>query len=234
MRFSGIQKLTLLDFPDHTACILFTPGCNFRCGFCHNPEFVLPEKIREIAPSFIEEAPVLNFLRARQGFLEGVVISGGEPTIWPALPQFIRVVKQLGFLVKLDTNGNNPTMLESLLKEELLDYVALDVKMTLSGYAKLVGKGALEKNIQKSINLLKRGKVPYEFRTTLIREIHTPTVLQEMRSLMRGAARLYLQTFRPEVTLHPKFRTYHPFSGEETQKLVDFFQAVIPEVSIRT
>ena len=117
MRFSGIQKLTLLDFPDHTACILFTPGCNFRCGFCHNPEFVLPEKIREIAPSFIEEAPVLNFLRARQGFLEGVVISGGEPTIWPALPQFFRVVQQRGFLVKLDTNGNNRTMLESTLTE---------------------------------------------------------------------------------------------------------------------
>lgn len=234
MRFSGIQKLTLLDFPDRTACVLFTPGCNFRCGFCHNPEFVLPEKIREIEPSFIEKAPVLNFLRARQGFLEGVVISGGEPTIWPALPGFIREVKQLGFLIKLDTNGNNPTMLETLLKEGLLDYVALDVKTTLAGYTKLVGKGALQKNLQKSINLLKRGKVPYEFRTTLIKEIHTPAALREMRSLMRGAARLYLQTFRPEITLHPKFRTYHPFSGEETRRLMDYFRAVIPEVGIRT
>ncbi|PIR76985.1 MAG: anaerobic ribonucleoside-triphosphate reductase activating protein, partial [Candidatus Magasanikbacteria bacterium CG10_big_fil_rev_8_21_14_0_10_38_6] len=139
MVISGVQPFTLLDFPEKTACIIFTAGCNFRCGYCHNPEFVLPEKIQQIKTSFIDEETIYSFLQKRKGLLDGVVISGGEPTMMGDLPAFIRNIKELGFLVKLDTNGNRPLVLQHLLDEGLLDYVAMDVKTSLVNYADLVG-----------------------------------------------------------------------------------------------
>lgn len=233
MIISGIQKFTLLDFPGKISCIVFTGGCNLRCGYCHNPEFVLPEKLAALAPSFISESAVLSFLKQRQGKLQGVVITGGEPTIMPDLATFIRKVKALGFAIKLDSNGNRPEVLRMLLDQGLIDYVALDVKTGLSRYRALVGSGADECQLRESIELLKEGRVDYEFRSTLIQEVHTPKVLQEMEELFFGAKRLFLQSFRSGVTLDPAFERYHPFPPAEMEKIAERFRALGVTVDIR-
>ena len=233
MKLSAIQRFTILDYPDKVACIAFTPGCNMRCGFCHNPEFVLPEKINELKDSFIAEETFFNFLNKRVGRLEGVVVSGGEPTIWQDLPDFFRKIKAKGFATKLDTNGNNPTMLKRLLDEKLLDYVAMDVKTSLPGYTTLVGVGAKPENIKESIEVLKFSGIPYEFRTTLMKEVHTEEVLREMETLIEGAERYYLQIFRPGHTLHPLFATYHPFSRDEMEALAERFRSLAKHVDVR-
>lgn len=233
MKLSAIQRFTMLDYPGRVACIAFTPGCDMRCGFCHNPEFVLPEKIAELKGNFISSETFFNFLDKRRGLLEGVVVSGGEPTIWHDLPEFFREIKERGFLTKLDTNGNHPEMLRKLLQDKLVDYVAMDVKTSLPEYAKLVGGGVKAENIKESIALLKASGIPYEFRTTLIKEIHPETVLQDMEQLLSGSERYYLQTFRPGHTLNPVFAAYHPFSLGEMQDIVKRFSSVAKEVGIR-
>ncbi len=233
MKLSAIQKFTVLDYPDKVACIAFTPGCNMRCGFCHNPEFVLPEKIQELQGSFIEEETFFNFLEKRRGLLDGVVVSGGEPTIWRDLPEFLAGIKKRGFLVKFDTNGNHPEILRILIEKNLVDYVAMDVKTSLAEYPKLVGGNVKSDHIKESIELLKASNIPHEFRTTLIKEIHTESVLQDMTGLLTGVERYYLQTFRPGHTLNPVFAMYHSFSPEEMKSLIARFSAVAGEVGIR-
>ncbi len=224
----------MLDYPEKIAAIIFTPGCNMRCGFCHNKEFVLPEEIKKIKPSFIPEEAVLNFLESRKGKLDGVVISGGEPTVQSDLQQFIQKVRRMGFLVKLDTNGNLPDVLKNLVNDGLLDYVAMDVKTTLNNYEDLVGKMANPQDIKESLNFLKQGTVPYEFRTTVIDGIHTDDVIKEMAELMRGADKLYLQKFRPETTLDPEFGNKKPIANKQLQKYIQIFQdADIQDVDIR-
>lgn len=212
---------------------MFTLGCNFRCGYCHNPEFVLPESVRALRPSCIPEETFFNFLEERRGLLDGVVVTGGEPTIMPDLPQFFRKIKALGFRTKLDTNGNNPTMLRKLLDDELLDYVAMDVKTSLGRYCELVGPVVRPANIASSIEILKTGTIDYEFRSTILQETHPQEVLGEMAELVRGARRWYLQTFRPAHTLDPAFADYHAYSGEEMQELCKKFVGVVGEVAVR-
>lgn len=233
MKLSAIQRFTMLDYPDKVACIAFTPGCNMRCGFCHNPEFVLPEKIAEIQGNFIGEETFFRFLDERRGLLDGVVVSGGEPTIWHDLPEFFRQIKERGFLTKLDTNGNNPKMLKKLLQEKLVDYVAMDVKTSLAEYSKLVGGGVKAENIAESIALIKASGIPYEFRTTLIKEVHSAEVLEDMKELLAESERYYLQMFRPGHTLNPVFASYHAFSPEEMKGMVAKFQDVATDVGIR-
>ena len=223
MLISGIQPLTLLDYPDKVAAIIFTPGCNMRCRFCHNKEFVLPEEIAKIRPSFIAEKTVLNFLRSRKGKLDGVVISGGEPTVQPDLRQFIAKVRKMGFLVKLDTNGNLPDVLKGLVRDKLVDYVAMDVKTTSARYTALVGDMAQPAHVVESTAFLKKNRVPYEFRTTLIAGEHTPKVIKEMAELLSGAKLLCLQTFRPETTLDPAFETKKPIADRTVDAYRDIF-----------
>ncbi len=233
MKLSAIQRFTMLDYPDKVACIAFTPGCNMRCGFCHNPEFVLPEKIAELQDAFISSETFFNFLDQRRGLLEGVVVSGGEPTIWTDLPAFLAEIKKRGFLTKLDTNGHHPEMLQQLLEKKLVDYVAMDVKTSLAEYPKLVGKNVDPERIRKSIELLKQSGIAYEFRTTLIKELHSEVVLAEMKELLRGATQYYFQTFRPGHTLHPIFATYHPFSAEEMKHTLQQFSSLVVNVGLR-
>lgn len=233
MKLTAIQKFTVLDYPGKVACIAFTPGCNMRCGFCHNPEFVLPERIRELSGSFIDETTFFRFLDKRQGLLDGVVVSGGEPTIWRELPIFIRKIKERGFLVKLDTNGNHPDMLRKLLDEQLVDYVAMDVKTSLVEYPKLVGPMVKPEYIEESIDLLRSSSIEYEFRTTLIKEVHTPEILEAMQKLVTGAKQFFLQTFRPGHTLKDCFEQYHPFSLAELQVIRQNFEASVSFVDIR-
>lgn len=233
MQISGVTQLTLLDYPGHTACIVFTPGCNFRCGYCHNPEFVLPERLCQIRESFIDEEAFFGFLRERQGRLDGVVITGGEPTIQPDLERFIQAVKSLGFLVKIDTNGNKPAVLRKLLDAKLLDYVAMDMKTSLEEYPNLAGKQADPRAIEASMTILKHGAVEYEFRATLVKERHSPAVLEAMKETLTGAKRFFLQTFRNGITLDPAYAKLTPFSRDEMERLKEFFVPVIAEVGIR-
>lgn len=234
MFLSGVQPFTLLDYPEHTACIAFTPGCNMRCGFCHNPEFVLPEMLIKIKDTFITEEAFLRFLDSRVGMLDGVVISGGEPTVQVDLLPFLEHIKEKGFLVKLDTNGNKPEVIEQAIDQSLVDYIAMDVKTSLENYTELTGKLTKTQNIQTSIDLLKQNRVPYEFRSTLIQEIHTPKILTKMSELMSGAQQLFLQTFRSEQTLNPDFTKYHSFSDEELRSIAqNYFSPNIASVHIR-
>lgn len=233
MKLSAIQRFTLLDFPNKVACIAFTPGCDLRCGFCHNPEFVLPERLCTIAESFVSDEHFFRFLDRRRGLLDGVVVSGGEPTIWRDLPEFLERIKMLGFAVKLDTNGNNPDMLERLIARRLVDYVAMDVKTSLKKYPELAGLGAKPANIERSIGLIHASGVEYEFRTTLIKEHHTEAVLTELSHLLTGARQLYLQTFRSAETLNPAFARYHGFSPDEMVALAERFRTPLRRVGIR-
>ncbi len=233
MLLSGIHPFTVLDYPGKVSCIVFTPGCNFRCGYCHNPEFVLPEKVAALRPNFIEEEAFFNFLKQRGPLLDGVVVSGGEPTLMPDLEEFIIKIKSLGLLVKLDSNGNRPAVLKKLLTKNLLDYIAMDVKTSLPRYQSLVGPWAVEQLIGESIKLIQDSGVEYEFRTTLVKEVHTPDVISEMSRLLKGSKRLFLQQFRPETTLNPIFHNYHPFNTEETEVIAKEFRTNVAEVLIR-
>lgn len=233
MLLSGLQPFTVLDYPEKVSCIVFTPGCNFRCGYCHNPEFVLPEKIAALRSSFIAEEAFFNFLDQRGNLLDGVVITGGEPTLMPDLEDFIKKIKSRGLLVKLDSNGNRPGVLRRLIDNKLLDYIAMDVKTSLPRYQFLVGKLASENQLIESMKIIHESGLPYEFRTTLVKKVHTPNVIEEMCGLLKGKKRLYLQGFRSATTLSPAFADYSGFSAEETEEIADQFRNFVDEVYIR-
>lgn len=187
MMLSGIKKSTLLDYPGKVATIVFTAGCNLRCGYCHNSEFVLPEKIRKISHDFISENIFFRFLKTRVGFLDGVVICGGEPTIHADLPDFCRKIKEAGFLVKLDTNGSKPKVLEKLLTENLVDYIAMDIKYPLDRYETVSGRKIDINAYRASIEMIRTRLPEYEFRTTVIKGIHTPEDIENITLAICGA-----------------------------------------------
>lgn len=233
MLISAIQKFTMLDYPDHTAAIVFTPGCNMRCKFCHNKEFVLPKEVEKIAGSFVDEEAVLQFLETRKGLLDGVVISGGEPTLQKDLCFFIEKVRAKGFLVKLDTNGHQPDIIKELAEAGLLDYIAMDVKTLPEKYEELVGEGDYVTTIPRSIEIIKKSGIAYEFRTTMIKEVHTQEIIEEMTNLLAGSEKYYMQTFRSQNTLDPVFEKCHPFEPSEMREICQKFARVIDDVGVR-
>ena len=194
MLLCGLQKTTLLDFPGHVACTIFTGGCNFRCPYCQNSELVLDPA----AFPKLSEDEVMTFLKRRKGILEGVCITGGEPTLQPDLPEFLRKVRELGYLVKLDTNGYRPEVLQSLMEEGLLDYVAMDVKASKEKYARTVGVSSVDlARLDRSISLLLgQDKIPYEFRTTVVKGLHDLADFEEVGKWLAGARVLFLQGYR--------------------------------------
>lgn len=192
MQILGLQKLTLLDFPEKVACTLFTGGCNFRCPFCHNASLVL--RVKDALP--IPEEEFFAFLKKRRGVLEGVCITGGEPTFAPDLREFILRVREMGFLVKLDTNGSRPAVLSSLLSEGLLDYVAMDIKNSRARYGETVGIiGFDTRPIEESASILLSSGVPFEFRTTVVRNFHNAASIREMGEWLPGDHKHFLQSF---------------------------------------
>lgn len=180
MNISSLQKTTFIDYPGKIACTIFTYGCNFRCGFCHNPELIELNKINEHRANFIDQNSFLEFLKQRQGKLEGVCITGGEPTLQTDLKEFITKIKDLDYVVKLDTNGSNPILLKGLLDNNLLDYVAMDIKSSPENYSDLTGIKLNIKQIEESKNLLLDSNIQVEFRTTVIAEKHTPSVITDI------------------------------------------------------
>lgn len=219
MKIGGINTLTLLDFPGKVAAIVFTAGCNFRCGYCHNVQFVLPEQIEKIAGHFIPEEKFFNFLDTRKGLLDGVVVSGGEPTIWPDLPDFLKQIKEKGFLTKLDTNGTNPKIIERILKENLIDYIAMDIKMPLNEYESLSGVKTDGKILKQSVEIIKNSNIEYEFRTTVIEEFHDREVIERIFKDIGTVKKYTLQNFRPEKTLSPSFGEFHACTTEKMATL---------------
>lgn len=191
MIFGGFQKLTLLDFPGKVACTVFTKGCNFYCPFCHNANLVdLGEEQN------ISEEEVLSYLNKRIGILEGICITGGEPLLHPDLPDFIRKVKELGYHVKLDTNGSFPKQLKNLVNAGLIDYVAMDIKNSLDKYPQTAGCETLNTDlINESIDFLMSNVVDYEFRTTVVEELHTISDIQSIGKRLAGASKYFLQNF---------------------------------------
>ena len=210
MLISWLNRLSLIDYPWHVACVVFTLGCNLRCGYCHNPDFVLPERIAKLKVSREEEKKFFDFLKARQWLLEWVSICGGEPTIHRDLGEFCSRIKSLGFKVKLDTNGHNPTMLRSLIEQELVDYIAMDIKHTWQKYHTITGVIEDMHPYQESASLLKSSHIEHEFRTTLIGGIHTPADIDGIGQVLSGAKQYFLQQYRTSNTLDPDFSGYSP------------------------
>jgi len=229
VKIGGLQKLTLIDFPGRIAATVFLTGCNFRCPFCYSAELVLPQKIKS-QPKILQKE-LFNFLKNRKGLLEGVVICGGEPTINRNLAQFIKKIKDLGYLVKLDTNGSNPIMLKTLIDKKLIDYVAMDVKAPKEKYARTVGMmkcwtDRMMKNIEKSINILKELKIDFEFRTTLIPNLLKKEDILKIAHWIKPAPKYFLQNFKAEKTIDPKFEKIKPYPQEyllEIQKAISPF-----------
>ena len=228
MAIVGIDKLSLLDYEDKVSVVLFSQACNMRCPFCHNGEAVLGAS-KEDEIDFNE---ILDFLKTRKGLIDAVVFTGGEPTLEPDLKVKIKAVRDLGFLIKLDTNGTNPEIVESLLDEGLIDYVAMDIKNCPNLYAETCGLKFINlDNIKKSIAIIMAKAPDYEFRTTLVKELHERMDYEAFLNLIKGAKRLFLQKFVDREGCIKK--GLHEVSIEEAEKLRDYLAKGIPEVTLR-
>lgn len=226
MFFAGFQKLTLLDYPGKVACLLFTMGCNFRCPFCHNASLVRAEE-----KAAVSEEEILSFLKKRQGVLDGVCISGGEPLLHRGLYDFIKEVKSLGYSVKLDTNGSFPDALKALVSERMIDYVAMDIKNSFESYSKTSGINTDLDKIKESIDFLMSDAVDYEFRTTLVKELHTYEDMESIGKMIKGAKRYFLQNFVDSGdVLLPNM---HPFGKNELEKTLEIARKYVPDTTFR-
>ena len=228
MKICGLQKLAMVDYPGKLAATVFTGGCNLRCPFCHNAPLVTRVAESPVQP----EADVLAFLKTRRGLLDGVVISGGEPLLQEGVADFVRAVKELGFSVKLDTNGTFPDRLQALLEAGLVDYVAMDIKNCLPKYPKTTGLRDLDTQpVQDSAALLRAGTVPYEFRTTLVRELHTAADLLSIAHWLEGSPQYFLQTFVDSGNLVGSGLT--PFTADEMRAFADLVRPLFGAVDVR-
>ncbi len=229
MRISGLQKLTLLDYPGRVACTVFTGGCNFRCPFCHNASLVLPEKLAEDT----DEDQVLAFLKKRIGILDGVAVTGGEPLLQREMPLFLKKVRDLGYSVKLDTNGSFPDMLELVVKEGLVDRVAMDIKNAPELYAQTVGLASFDLGpVDRSRKFLMESGIDYEFRTTVVRGLHTRESLIDAAKWIAGAKEYYLQQYKDsgEVIRNEGLSA---FDEKEMHELAAAVAPYVPAVSVR-
>lgn len=229
MLISGLQKLTLLDYPGHVACTVFTGGCNFRCPFCHNAPLVLPELIGQDT----DEERVLSFLRKRQGILDGVAVTGGEPLLHKDMVGFLEKVKALGYKIKLDTNGSFPDRLRELISAGLVDRVAMDIKNAPELYAKTVGLPSLDlAPIERSKELLLRGDVDYEFRTTVVKGLHTRESIIGAAKWIAGAKEYYLQQFKDSGNVIA-IEGLGEYSEKEMHALARAAAQYVPSVQVR-
>ena len=221
MDFVGIDKFSLLDYEEKISVVLFSKACNFRCPFCHNGQSVLN------AETTIPFNEIISYLKTKSKLIDAVVISGGEPTLMPDLKDKIIEIKKLGFLIKLDTNGSNPDVLKSLLDDNLIDYVAMDIKNSKEMYAKTAGCPLVNfENIEKSMEILRNSLVKYELRTTLVKEFHNETSIKEMSKLLIGHKKLYLQKFVDREGVIQK--GLHEISFEEANLYKDILSKVLP------
>lgn len=279
MRILGLQKLTLLDYPGRLAAVLFLGGCNFRCPFCQNSPLVLtPEELPELPPDELD-----RFLKKRIGILDGICVTGGEPTLYRDLPTLLAKIKAYGYLVKLDTNGTNPDMLEALMSDGLIDYAAIDIKAGRKNYARVCGldglmgcsvdmsstlvkanelpgrsasiarppagvcdladrssdsaashsPGHILEKVSRSADLLRNGSIDYEFRTTVVRGLHTEEDFYDIASWLPGSHRYFLQSFRDDPGVLQKDHSFSSFSEKEMRHFLEIVQKEIPAAALR-
>lgn len=227
MKIGGLQKLTLIDYPQKIASTVFLSGCNFRCPWCYSPELVLPEKIKDHPE--IKKEDFFEFLENRKGKLDGVVICGGEPTISEDIVDFVREIKERGFLVKVDTNGSRPEVLKEMMS--LVDYVAMDVKLPLERYKEISNEDSGK--IKESIDIIISSQLDYEFRTTVVPGVHRKEDIEKIAVLISGAKKYYLQNFLPEKTLKEGFLKKEPFSEENLEEFKKIASSFTEECEIR-
>lgn len=224
MRIAGFQKLTLLDFPNKVSCIIFTQGCNYKCPYCHNSGLLGCDI------NLIDEEEIFAYLNKRKGVIDGIVISGGEPTIQKDLMIFMKRVKELGFLVKLDTNGSNPDVVRNIIDENLVDYIAMDIKNTLGEYKDVTDVKPNVEKLKESIELIKNSNVDHEFRTTIIKNIHDVESIKKICSYVDGN-KMFLQNFEKSENVLGKH--LEPFSKEELIQINKEMKGIYPNVKVR-
>lgn len=228
MIISGFQKSSLIDFPDKIAAIVFTQGCNFKCGYCHNPELVT-----EPIQAQFDEHEILNFLNTRINKLDGVVITGGEPTLQNDLKRFISKIKSLDFAVKLDTNGTNPMLLDEFVTENLIDYIAMDIKGPIKKYNEITQMSVDINNILKSIKIILNSKIDHEFRTTVVSEQLNSIDFDEIGIMIQGAEKYFLQKFVPSKHVNSDFINKKSITEDELQLIKNKLEKYIKNVYIR-
>ena len=229
MKIAGLQKLSLIDYPDHLSAIVFIHGCNFRCAYCHNPELVSgePEKI-------YSEKEVFDFLKERKGLLEAVTITGGEPLLYPEITDLIKKVKKLGFLVKLDTNGTNPELLQKIIDLKLVDYIAMDIKSPLERYNEITGINVDLEKIKRSIKAIMDSGLEYEFRSTLLPSLHKEKDVKEMAKLVKGAKKYCLQGFENlGKLLDEDLKNEKGFTKDEMEKMAEACKEFVQDCIVR-
>lgn len=230
MRIAGLHRSSLIDYPDHLSCVVFMRGCNLRCPYCHNGS------ILENVPSTAEDMPLgsfWDFLKSRKGLLDGVCVSGGEPTLQPNLEAFLVRIRENGFKVKLDTNGTSPWIIERLLGLGLLDYVALDVKAPPDRYVELGGGARSGERVFQTARVLMDSDVDYEFRTTVVPGLHCEADLREIGEALEGAKRCFIQNFRPDNALQSNLRERVPFTGVRLEAFKVALEPFVGSVGIR-
>lgn len=228
MRIYGMEKLSLVDYDGKIATTLFMGNCNYRCAFCHNSPLVLDYKNLPC----MEEEEIFSYLKKRQGVLEGVCITGGEPTLEKDLANFIEKIKNLGYSVKLDTNGTNPKMVKSLVQNGLIDYLAMDIKNDRESYAKIIGFDSYDtKNVEETVEFLLNGDFPYEFRTTLIKQFHTAENITKIGGWIKGANKYFLQKFKDSDSCIKS--NLSPVDGKTVLQFVEILKEFIPNTFTR-
>ncbi len=229
MKIGGLQKVSLIDYPGQICAIIFLQGCNFRCPYCHNPELVDPKRFEPTIP----EKDLFGFLAHRRGKLDGVSITGGEPTIHNDLPDLIKRIKDMGFLVKLDTNGSFPDVLQGLIEEKLLDYVAMDIKGPLKKYESITGVRTKPETLLRSIGMIMASGIAYEFRTTAVKPLLTRKDFPAIVKLIEKANRYVIQKFIPSKALDESFFNKPVFDDEELQKVKSIVEGSVSQIVIR-
>lgn len=227
MQIHGFNKTTLLDYPGIVAATIFTGSCNFKCPFCQNADLVL----NPMSQPLISEEEILSHLKKRKGITKGVCITGGEPTLQSDLKRFIRELKELGLLVKLDTNGYRPEVIKELVKENLIDYIAMDIKSSIEGYSLVSGVDIDVEKIKESVEFLINGTLPYEFRTTVVKEFHDIRVMEDIAKLISGARYYYLQCFEDSERVIK--RGLSAYTEEELKAFLPVFEGKVESVSLR-
>jgi len=229
MQIRGWVRTSLIDYPGRIATVLFTSGCNFRCPYCQNSELVLhPDGLPEI-----DLAEIFQHLTRRRGLIDGVVITGGEPTLQKGLDDFMRKLKELGLAIKLDTNGYRPQILRELLEQGLLDYVAMDIKTSPAKYPLAAGVPVEGQRIEESVRLILTSGIDHEFRTTVVPGIVAPEDVEEIVKLIARAGKYVLQQFRPQATLVPRFREIAPYPARTLLEMAQAAERWIGEVEVR-
>jgi pyruvate formate lyase activating enzyme len=229
LKIAGLEKLSLIDYPGKLSAIIFTHGCNLRCEYCHNPELV----IQNIAPEEVyDPEKILKFLKTRIGKLDAVVITGGEPLLYDDLEPFLKSIKDLGYLLKLDTNGLLPNKLKKLIKHEVIDYISMDIKYPEGDYLTFTGENALN-HVKQSINIIMNSNLDYEFRTTYVKGIHNVDSSKAIGKMINGAKQYYVQNFRAGKTINPTLSEQNSFTTKELNTLKKNIKPYVLNAEIR-